>query len=540
MVVQALPFENFTRMDLPQALVIPYRQLTYAKVVALIDENGKSVVPPFYPDRDEAEEMGRPFVSNAELQRFSRSIPLKGALSASLGLGPVYLADNGDPGMVIASRVMSESGSPLVLAVGVSLNAICRVVDSQKKPGITAVLLDSNGNNICSNSDHVLKKNQNLKIIQSLANKSVTSYTQGKTGYFAAKAMVELPGWSVFYRINKNVVFADLFKLRRAIGLWVLLCLAIAIAGSFILSKGITGPISYFVNATAQVADGNYKNTINMRGSDEFGQLADAFNKMVVEIDTWSRELNRRVEEKTGELSQAQEQIVKTQKFAALGELGAGVAHEINNPLTGVIGNAQLLLGEVDDDESKRELVLEIVNNSRRVADVVDALLRFSQQQWGETMVPVSLKKIIIKSLDMYLERLKEKKIEIAWRSKENVEVIGVERELQIVCFALLDNAIAAVEPGGRITFDVRKIEGGAVLLSVADNGCGMSKEESLRAIDPFYTKSPEKQGAMGIGLTTVQRIVDEHEAKLSIWSKEGEGTNIKIYFAGNVKVSKA
>ena len=257
-------------------------------------------------------------------------------------------------------------------------------------------------------------------------------------------------------------------------------------------------------------------------------------------MKAWNAELNDRVAEKSRELAQAQEQIIKTQKLAALGELGAGVAHEINNPLTGVMGNAQILLAEMEHVGETREVVLEIVNNARRVAEIVDALLRFSQQQWGESMKPVKLEQIVVKSVDMYLERLKDKQVEVGWKNREDVQILGIERDLQLVCTSLLDNALRAVAEKGRISYDLRTVEGGAVLLSVEDNGCGMSEEVRRRAVDPFFTTAATDAGARGVGLTTVQRIVDEHEGTMAIESAQGVGTKVKIYFPGKVEVSKA
>ncbi|MBN2804920.1 MAG: HAMP domain-containing histidine kinase, partial [Deltaproteobacteria bacterium] len=326
--------------------------------------------------------------------------------------------------------------------------------------------------------------------------------------------------------------------LRKNILIWVIICLIFSTVGAFILASGITKPIRSFEKAATLVAKGVYE-PVDIKSGDEFESLSVAFNKMVVEIDTWSKELNSRVEERTRELSEAQEQIVKTQKLAAIGELGAGVAHEINNPLTGVTGSAQLLLNLLDDDEEKRELILAIINNSRRVASIVDEILRFSQGQWGETMIPVTLEKLLERTVLMHIERFKEKKIMLEWKSREPVQVKGIERDLLIICNALLDNALDATHEGGVIIFDVRMIDGGAVMMAIGDNGCGMSNETKIRAVDPFYRKGKIGSGSKGIGLTTVQKIVDEHEATLTIISKEGEGTTVKIFFPGMVELSK-
>jgi len=543
MVVNALPFENFAVEDLPRTLLIPWRQLSFTTMVALLDAEGRAVVEPFVPDAEDALAAQRDVVTGAEVQRFAGSVPMEAALEASVAVGPVYLSDTGSPRVVVASAVKPPHGvgeERWVLAIGVSLQSICDVARNEGKDGRKGALLDSDGRSICGSTDGTLKTDSNYRLIAGLKDDSVGSVRLGQSDFFTVRSTVPLTDWRYFLRVNRDAVFGQIYRLQWILIAWMLVCFAAAVVGAVLLSRGITRPLETLTEAAARVAGGDYSRPIDVNTRDEVGRLSTSFNRMMEEIRAWNAELNERVNEKTRELAKAQEQIIATQKMAALGELGAGVAHEINNPLTGVIGNAQLLLADMEYDAANREIALEIVRNSRRVAEVVDALLRFSQHQWGESMKPVVLEKIVVNSVDMYLERLKEKEIEVFWKARENVQVLGIERDLQIVCSSLLDNALRAVKPGGRIGFDVRRVDGGAVVLGVEDNGCGMSDEVRLRAVDPFFTTAPTDSGSRGVGLTTVARIVEEHEGRLDISSKEGAGTSVKIFFPGKVDVSKA
>ncbi len=545
MVVDAVPFENFEAQSLPQALSIAYNQLSFATVVALLDSKGKAVVKPYRPTRELAAHLKRPWVSDAELNEFAGSVPMSAAQKAELAMGPVYSAATGDPRVVITKSVVADENRHWVLAIGVSLNDLCMVMD-QAGTGTAysseTVLADGRGTFICGGTafqrDFVASKMQ-----MPLKQRSITEHEDEVGGYFLIQEQIPLTGWRLFYRFSREAALKRFYQIRKALLLWMLICLAAVIGGTVILARGITAPIAQLVDVSKQVADGNYNRKIEVITRDEIGELSITFNTMVDEIHTWNRELHNRVEEKTKALKEAQEQIIKTQKLAALGELGAGVAHEINNPLTGVVGNAQFLLQELEHDPTYRKILTDVVNNSRRVAQVVDDLLRFSQAQWGERMLPVSLEKILVRSVDFYLERFKEKGVEIAWKYKdEDIIVNGIERDLQLVTTSLLDNALKAVESksGGQILFTVRKIEAGAVQLIIEDNGCGMDEATRIKAVDPFFTTQPPGSGSRGIGLTTVQRIVDEHEAKMTIESTPGRGTLVSIYFASQVSVSKS
>ncbi|MBN2715545.1 MAG: HAMP domain-containing protein [Deltaproteobacteria bacterium] len=545
MVVDAVPFENFSVQELPQALSIAYNQLSFATVVALLDDNGKAVVPPYHPSKNITENQRRPFVSDAELNEFARNVPLKTALKVDLAMGPVYYSTAGDPRVVITKSVVADDARHWVLAIGVSLGDLCGVMgETESQTGYVSesVLADGKGSFVCGGGsfqrDFVASK-----MDMPLKKRSITEHSDHSGGYFLIQEQIPVTGWRLFYRFSKEAALHRFYQIRKLLLIWMAICLMVAVGGGFVLAKGITAPLDTLAEVSRQVADGNYNRKIDVFSRDEIGELSRTFNRMVDEIHTWNRELHRRVDEKTKALKEAQEQIIKTQKLAALGELGAGVAHEINNPLTGVVGNAQFLLQELEDNPTYRKILTDIVNNSRRVAQVVDDLLRFSQAQWGERMLPVSLEKILVRSVDFYLERFKERGVEVAWKHKDDdVTVYGIERDLQLVTTSLIDNALNAVETksGGQILLTVKKIDAGAVQLSIEDNGCGMDEATRLKAVDPFFTTHPPGRGNRGIGLTTVERIVDEHEAKMTIESEPGRGTLVSIYFASEITVSKS
>lgn len=538
MVIDAIPFENFEIADLPQALNITYNQLSFSTMVALLDSNGKAIVPPFRPTKEIAQHTNRAYVDESELNEFANNVPLSASLKAELAMGPVYRASNDDPRVVITKSIDTGREQRWVLAIGVSLEELCNNFVGNANNASESALVDSRGAFICGGGISAKLINEQVK--SKIKKRKVNEHETEAGSFFLVQENVPVTGWRIFHQYSKAAAMKNFFQIRRALLIWMGICLLAAVVGGFVLSKGITTPIGRLASISKRVADGNYDKKIDIISQDELGELSKSFNKMVDEIHMWNKELNHRVHEKTKALKDAQEQIIKTQKLAALGELGAGVAHEINNPLTSVVGNAQFLLSELDDNPTYREILMDVVNNSRRVAQVVDDLLRFSQAQWGEKLLSVDLEKVLIRSVDLYIERFKEKEVEVAWQHKDEATVFGIERDLQLVTTSLLDNALKAVDQGGQILFIIKKIEQGAVQLGIQDNGVGMDEATRLKCTDPFFTTSPSGSSSRGIGLTTVQRIVEEHEANMTIESTPGVGTLVSIYFSSEVKVSKA
>jgi signal transduction histidine kinase len=306
-----------------------------------------------------------------------------------------------------------------------------------------------------------------------------------------------------------------------------------------VLARGLTRPISELEEASARIAGGDYDRVLEVQSKDEVGRLAEAFNHMTAEVRAWNTELTERVEERTKALREAQEQIMQTQKMAAVGELGAGVAHEINNPLTGVIGTAQLMQLDAEPGSEFAESLNTIISNSRRVADVVDALLKFSQSQVSPDLKPLDLGDAFDQAINMFAGRFEERGIEVARQVQKGCMVNAIDSDVQLAFHHLIDNALKAMAEGGTLTIDLAKVEGGAIRVEIGDTGPGMSEEVRERVFDPFYTTAPPGSGAKGLGLTLVQRVVAEHQGRIVLDSAEGEGTRVTLYFPGAAKLSK-
>ena len=546
LVVESVPFESFPADDLPMALAIPYRQLSSATLVALLDDGGRAVTPPYRPDDAEVDLLGRERVTDADLDEFSRHVPMELALSASMALGPVYISSSGSPRMVAAMAFPVSSGeNRWVLAVEYSLQRICDLLEETDAQSSRMVrLLDTRGYSLCdvaldSDGHWMPMSADEAQEIRKMPLGAVTSRDSAGETMLSAVADVRFTAWKLLLEQSEKTAMAPVVRSMMMAVVWIVVCILIAIIGGVVLAKGLSRPISELEKASVRVARGDYDQVLDVDSRDELGSLAASFNRMTEEIREWNAELTERVEDRTKELKQAQEQILQTQKLAAVGELGSGVAHEINNPLTVVVGMAQLLQEKIEPGTEMAESIDVIISNAQRVAEVVNALLRLSQSQVAPNMKSLEPALLLRESVSMFEGRLEERGIEIVWDLAPECSVFAVEGDMRLVFNHLLDNALRSMQQGGTLSLSVSRLEGGAVNISVRDSGVGMTEEVRIRAIDPFFTTEAPGSGSKGLGLATVHRVVDEHKGKTLIESEVGKGTKVTIFLPGTLKLSK-
>ncbi|MBW2278644.1 MAG: HAMP domain-containing protein, partial [Deltaproteobacteria bacterium] len=413
MVVEAIPFESFPPEDLPRALEIPYRQLSYATVVTLLDETGKALAPPYRTSGQEAEMLAREPVSDEDLARFAEHVPLELALTATLAFGPVYSsATEQKPRMVAATAFPVAGGETRwVLAVELTLTDVCGLIEGLNVTDVQhAELIDLRGHPVCGDAAAMAKPVVDAQRIRGMAPGEVTEHEapDGRAMH-GAVAEVGVTGWRLALSQPQDLAFAPVVRSLQWTGIWVAIALLMAILGGLVLARGLTRPLSELELASTRIADGDYDRVLEVESKDEVGRLSEAFNHMTAEVRAWNVELTKRVEERTKALREAQEQILQTQKMAAVGELGAGVAHEINNPLTGVIGTAQLMQLDAEPGSETHESAETIIANARRVADVVDALLKLTQSQISADLKPLDLGDVLDQTTMLFASRLEER-----------------------------------------------------------------------------------------------------------------------------------
>ncbi len=346
--------------------------------------------------------------------------------------------------------------------------------------------------------------------------------------------------------VNKSIADAE----KTAILLTVIVLL-LSLAMLTFLVRFITRPIRQLVDATDQISKGDLSQRLNIRQHDEIGHLASTFNNMVEslelsrrEIEQYNRTLEQKIIERTMELEHAQAQLVQSEKLGAIGQLAAGVAHELNNPLGGILGYAQFALEKmkknVPENTSAKEIgsyikyLSDIETQARRCKNIVQSLLRFSRSSRSTDFADVDINHVIRDTCTFVEHQLNMNQIELHLELDEKLPIIQANAgQLQQVFTNLIINAMHASPPDTTITIATRLSPAlgefnGAIEILCRDQGVGIPPENIKKIFEPFFTTKDVGKGT-GLGLAVSYGIVKEHGGEIKVDSKPGQGTTFTI-----------
>ena len=224
-----------------------------------------------------------------------------------------------------------------------------------------------------------------------------------------------------------------------------------------------------------------------------------------------------------------EEQLQQREKLSSIGLLAAGVAHEVNTPLTGVSSYTQMLLGMLAENDPKHALLLKVRTQAERATNIVNNLLNFSRTGSATEFGEIDIARVLDDTLQLLEPQLRRSQIEIL-RSydRDSPRVYGNSGKLQQVFTNLLLNARDAIPDGGRITISTSSSEDGSLTVEVSDTGVGIAPENVAKIYDPFYTTKGVGRGT-GLGLAVSYGIVQEHTGHISVESIPGQGTSFRI-----------
>lgn len=277
------------------------------------------------------------------------------------------------------------------------------------------------------------------------------------------------------------------------------------------LNRGlVVKPVAALVAGTRRVGEGDLATTIPVSGNHELGELAGAFNAM------------------TQRLAETQRQLAQADKLASVGRLAAGVAHEINNPLTGVLSYATLLRKRLEGDAESCDDLDVIVRETVRCRGIIRGLLDFARPT-PPARKPMDLNEVVRRAVSVVVTQLSLNQVDLSLDLAEGLpEVLADANQIQQVAVNLMLNAGDAIgEAGGQIRVITRPGEAGSVELAVQDDGCGIPAEDLPRIFEPFYT-TKGKHGT-GLGLAVSWSIVEAHGGALDVQSEPGHGTILTL-----------
>jgi two-component system NtrC family sensor kinase len=312
-------------------------------------------------------------------------------------------------------------------------------------------------------------------------------------------------------------------------------------------------PVTALKNGTDRLAAGDLGCQIDLHSQDEIGELASSFNTLSRQLQSehnqnlaWTNTLEARVEDKTRELRRAHEHALHTEKMASIGKMAAVLAHEINNPLSGILTYSKLLRRWIDHDDgslNRRQEICDsldlIASESRRCGDLVKNLLMFSRTTPMNLQL-TSLNRVIEQSLRLVQHQLDMASVEVQLQLDPDLPLVFCDAaQMEQVVLALVMNALDAMPQGGNLwlitSFDSKQNQ---IQIVVRDDGSGIPPEVLQRIFEPFLTTKETGRG-VGLGLAISRSILERHGGNIEVQSELGRGTTFTVTLPWEAEADK-
>ncbi len=537
-----IQFDRFQPEERPAALAIPHRQFEIVEAIALLDASGKQLAPPVHD----------PVAGGAfDLEAFGAHVPLAAALQAGRAFGPVYfVGPQRAPRIGLAIAFPVNGGQDRwVLAAQLDLDSVQAKVRQAAKANHGLALVVAAGGQVVLHPEGGMRGKSLAErplIARGLADhQAVTGTYRGPGGQAMAATFVPVStlGGGLVVAEPEALAFASADRIRTATFFWMGVCLLLAMFGGVLFARGVARPLTLLADGARALGEGKLERRFAEGGRDEIGQLAHALNSMATqlqasfgtiraqadEIRAWNEELQQRVDERTRELKRAQDQIVRSQKMAAAAELSAGVSHEINNPLTGLLGFLQMKARKSQPGDPDHKILASMVDSAQRIQDVVASLQRFATQDDDPDRIRLDLNQVADQAATLIQSRLGERGIQLdRQRHAEPLWMNGDPAALGQALGHVVDNAIEAMQSGGVLRLATAAVQDGAVKIMVADTGPGIEPETLEKIFEPFYSSDGSRRG---LGLSVAHRIVEDHDGRIEVDSQPGQGTTFELIF---------
>ncbi|MGB2770348.1 MAG: ATP-binding protein [Candidatus Zixiibacteriota bacterium] len=377
----------------------------------------------------------------------------------------------------------------------------------------------------------------------------------------------------------------EISDMKRIVVLLTALVVAVGVVLAIFLVNIVIKPVKKLVQATEKVASGDLSQVVKVTTKDEIGTLASSFNRMTTslkesreKIEEYNRTLEGKVKERTAELEKTnrelektnrelenalkslkdtQVQLIQMEKMAAVGQLAAGVAHELNNPLGGILGYSQFALEKIDqkqlseftpEDTATFLLYLrDIEQQTKRCRSIIQSLLKFSRASRKEEFEPIAVSLVLEETLKFTRHQIQKSKVNLTQELAESLpQINGNSGQLQQVFTNLILNAAQAMPDGGSLTVasgigeDAKTVQ-----ISFTDTGVGISEKNLDKIFEPFFTSKKVGEGT-GLGLSVSYGLIKNHSGEIKVSSRMGQGTTFMVILpvaggevAGGVKDEK-
>ena len=464
-------------------LRLVYRQVPEAGVVSLTTPDGDDVAPAVMlpPDADVGGDPGlqaRPRVDSERARRFRAALPLARLATARANTAPggavppvvgrPYRPDEGQPPVVAVA--VAVPGQPLVLGIELSLAELERRFVEQADVAVDVVLLDGDAEAVLGGGSGLVVPERFRPFLATSKADGVRYDLEDGSGVLAASSPVPRVGWTVVLAEPASISAAATREIRDRTGFVGAIAAALSLVLGVAFSRTLSRPVIGLKDAALAVADGDLGRRVPAEGSDELAELSRAFNFMSgrlqanaaeigeqrAEIERFNQELQDRVDERTRQLRETRDRLVQSARLAAVGEMGAGLAHELNNPVAGILGLVQVLVrrhaGSADEG-----LLRSVEQQAVRCKEILSRLLGFSQSDAAPDaptaeVGTLDLDALLDGVLALVRGPLRQRDVSVDRQGQPGLTVHGDRAELERALAQVLLSLRAAAVSGGSVT----------------------------------------------------------------------------------------
>jgi signal transduction histidine kinase len=511
-----------------------------SSAVAMLTQHG-TVTERAYLGQPSATAPGHPMFSERDVQEFEQVAP---PAESGVAVGAPMRTDAGVVVLPLSANEAAADGQPRAqVSIGLSLEPLCAALSKAQPSAGSVWLLDAWNRRVCENGQLSLLTPVEDTLASVLSAKSFLYSRKAVSGDVKGAVAGAAHGFKVVVEQPQELVHAPARRLRWQTFYWLLVGVAAALAGGWVLGRNLLVPLERLAQAARRVGRGDFAGELGIDGrQDEFTDLAESFNKMTRaiaerdrEIQTWNATLQERVDQRGRELEEAQRALLQSQRMAGLAVTTAGVAHEMNNPLTGVLGLAQVLSARLRKRESRDSdvrMLTSIVDESKRMQALLHRMGSLEAHGEGQKLHNLRLAGILDGVLLANRDRIQQADVQVGRNYAPALEVLSDPYRLHAVFSEVLDNALKAVSycsAGVQRRIDFAVQDGSGWLdVTLSDNGRGIEAEHLDRVFEPFFTTKLCGQGE-GLGLAQVYRMVEGLGGKVTIQSELHVGTQVTV-----------
>lgn len=511
-----------------------------SSAVAMLTQHG-TVTERAYLGQPSATAPGHPMLSERDVQEFEQVAP---PAEGGVSVGAPMRTAAGVVVLPLSANEAAADGQPRAqVSIGVSLEPLCTALSKAQPSAGVVWLLDAWNRRVCENGQLSALAQVEETLASVLNARSFLYSRQASAGAVSGAVAGAAHGFRVVVEQPLELVSAPARRLRWQTFYWLLVGVAAALLGGWVLGRNLLVPLERLAQAARRIGRGDFGGQLGIDARrDEFTDLAESFNTMTRaiaerdrEIQTWNATLQERVEQRGRQLEEAQRALLQSQRLAGLAVTTAGVAHEMNNPLTGVLGLAQVLSARLRKRESRDSdvrMLSSIVDESKRMQALLERMGSLEASGNGQKLRNLRVSGILDGVLLAHRERIEQAEVQVGRNYDPVLEVLSDPYRLHAVFAEVLDNALKAVSycPPGvqrRVDLEVQSSDGW-LDVTLSDNGRGIEAEHLDRVFEPFFTTKLGGQGE-GLGLAQVYRMVEGLGGKVTIQSELRVGTQVTV-----------